>query len=393
MLRGENIICVAFPSWEGNYMKSTVQLMTELSKENRVLYVDYLYTIKDLLTGNNDLSAKRILGLEPRIEKKLDFGDGQLYLLHPPAIFPTNFIKNESLHQTIYASQAKRIVKSISKAAHQLGFNNPIVINAFNPLLGQHTLGKFNEKAHFYYCYDEISQANWTKHHGGEAERKFMQMVDGAFFTSKALLESKKHLNSNYHLVENGVDFDLFNKAWSPKNINYSIKTIGYIGSIDDRLDLELIERLAEAFPWHQIKLVGRVVSKRIEKALEKWRNVTLPGPHSSTELINQLRYMSLGIVPFVKDEFTRNIYPLKLNEYLAAGKPVVSTNFTNLSEFNDVVRVTHNHDQFIAAVDEELNHDSIVKASERMALAQSNSWEQRAKDLSFPILHHLNQE
>ena len=73
MLRGENIICVAFPSWEGNYMKSTVQLMTELSKENRVLYVDYLYTIKDLLTGNNDLSAKRILGLEPRIEKKTRF--------------------------------------------------------------------------------------------------------------------------------------------------------------------------------------------------------------------------------------------------------------------------------------------------------------------------------
>ena len=88
----ENIVCCALPAWEADYSRSTVELMKCLSTENKVLYVDYAYTIMDLLkgiTGRKKFDWKRILGIKKRLRKISGTGDTGLFVLSLPPVFPS----------------------------------------------------------------------------------------------------------------------------------------------------------------------------------------------------------------------------------------------------------------------------------------------------------------
>ena len=91
MIKNQDIICIALPNWEGDYMKTIVEIMTVLARHNRVLYVDYEYTYKDVLVGiihNKSVPIKRIIGLENRLRKLVLKNDQEIHVLTPPAVFP-----------------------------------------------------------------------------------------------------------------------------------------------------------------------------------------------------------------------------------------------------------------------------------------------------------------
>jgi glycosyltransferase involved in cell wall biosynthesis len=85
-----------------------------------------------------------------------------------------------------------------------------------------------------------------------------------------------------------------------------------------------------------------------------------------------------VGLIPFVKNEFTKTIYPLKINEYLAAGKPVISTDFADLEDFKGMVKVCTSHKDFIEGIAKEIRYNNRLKISKRIAFARQNSWETR---------------
>ncbi|MFY0673453.1 MAG: glycosyltransferase [Bacteroidia bacterium] len=384
MLYGKDIICHALPTWEGDYMKAVVQLMAELAKHNRVIYVNYAYTYKDLLggaLGKNNTPINKVLGKEGRLKSKLKFENGELFILYPPPVMPTNFIKSERIYYKSQSRQAYKVGKAINHAQNQLGFKSPIVINAFNPQFGLPLVDKLNESLRVYYCYDEINAAQWCKEHGGRIEQEYLTKVDGVVVTSEGLLASKSTYNSNCFLVKNGVDHSLFTNAM---NLNLkSDKVIGYIGSIDDRIDYDLLGKIANAYQNFRIKLIGRVTYDYAFEFESKQDNVELTGAKQPKALAQELKEVDLGLIPFVTNEFTKNIYPLKVNEYLAAGKAVVSTHFASLSEFEKHISIADNHNDFLNAVEDELKNDSIQKQKERNEFAKENSWANRAEIFS----------
>lgn len=381
-----DIICLAFPAWEGNYLKSTVQLMKEMALSHRVLYVDYAYTWKDFfqsVRGKGFASWRRMIGWEPRLRKLTVENGATLHVLTLPPILPTNFISNAFVFDTMNHINAYFMKKIIQRAQLELNMKTPAVVNAFNPFFGVHLAGQLGESQLIYYCYDEIGAATWAKQHGARLENHFLKMVDRVVVTSQGLFNKKSKQHPNCHLVKNGVDFDLFASP-HPQPIQKPIvlspfytKTIGYLGSVDERLDYDLIENVIQATPQYQYLFVGRVTQTEYQKRLQQYPNVVLVGAQPPIVLPSWVQQFDVCWIPFIKNELTAGIYPLKINEYLAAGKPVVSTSFSDLTDFESVISIADNVEEMCQCF--KLNYQNATK---RRDFAAKNAWRARAQDL-----------
>lgn len=385
-----NIICHAFPSWSGNYAKSTVELMKTLAIKHRVLYLDYNYTLKDLFKGlkSRHIPILQILGFRnPLRNVILDEGNEISVLSLPPSI-PCNWINAPWLYEFVQKINAQFIVKRVKKAIRNLGLEEPALINAFNPGIGCHVKEGLDLPT-IYYCYDNIDQASWASKHGFRSEKKLIKSSQAVIYSSDELKRNRAQFNNNSYVVKNGVNTDIFNR---PKEDIYRdfdsqpIK-IGYVGSLDHRLDYDLLRAtIAQQKDW-EFHFIGRVNSPKAEQ-LKSMSNVVFHGAKETSKLPELMLDFRAGIIPFVKDEFTKNIYPLKANEYLAMGLPVVMTDFAQLDDLSNVVACV-NHSQFASTLEFEVCTDNPRKKKNRIEKAQLNNWHQKAIEFESIIRKH----
>lgn len=378
-------------------MKTIVQIMSMLAQRHRVLYVDYAFTWKDLVMGaigkRNDVPMQRMLGFSPRMRKISTRFGSEVHVLTPPPVMPANWISSAETYQTVMAREGAKVGKSIREAMDSLGFKDPIIINAFSPAFGVPLAGQLNESLLVYYCYDEISAASWCGKHGARQEALLLQQADGVVTTSQALLEAKSKLNKNAYLVKNGVDYSLFHEGYKATPTTGKQKTIGYLGSVDHRVDADLLTYCFEQLPEHKFVITGRIVDKAMAERFEKYANVELRGSRKPEQLPAEVASFDAGMIPFVCSDFTRNIYPLKINEYLAAGLPVVMTNFAQLDEFADIASVADSKEAFVQQLRDVLAEDNPQLRKDRAHFARQNSWENRVETLELVLEKMLEQK
>lgn len=367
-------------------MKTIVQIMSMLAQRHRVLYVDYAFTWKDMLMGavgkRNDVPMQRMMGLSPRMRKVSTRFGSEVHVLTPPPVLPANWISSAGTYKKVMAREGAKVGKCIREAMNSLDFRDPIIINAFSPAFGVPLAGQLNESLLVYYCYDEISAASWCGKHGARQEALLLELADGVVTTSQALLEAKRKLNKNAFLVKNGVDYSLFHEGYKASPSTGRQKTIGYLGSLDHRVDADLLTYCFEQLPEHKFVITGRIVDKAMAERFQKYTNVELRGSRKPEQLPTEVASFDAGMIPFVCSEFTKNIYPLKINEYLAAGLPVVMTNFAELDEFSSIAQVGDNKEAFVTLLKKALDEDSAESRTERAAFAKTNSWENRVEVL-----------
>lgn len=372
-----DIVCVGLTTWNGQYTTSTGQLMAQLARRHRVLFVNYAPTFKDVYRRwRGEMQRSEGETLTP---VTLPHG-GTMHVLTPPWVLPINPLPPGRVYETLLAFNTARIGRSILRASRRLGFEKPVVVNALHPTVGLGLLGKLGERATVYYAYDEISAETWSKAHGLPFEREMLRRADAVVVSSAGLLERKSAVNPRCFLVENGVDFDLFHRAWPRQP--HPQPTVGYIGAVDNRLDAELLEVSFGAFPNVRFQFVGRVPEPGLRECFGRYANVQILGPQPVAVLPDVLRNFDVGLIPFVKNEQTRAIYPLKINEYLAAGLPVVTTRFADLRAFGGVVRVADSTTDFLQALRESLAENEVETELRRIDVARGNSWERRGEAL-----------
>lgn len=380
------ILCVGFPSWEGEYQKSTVQLMRALARQHRVLYVEYPFTWKDVWRGirGGPLPWRRVLGGVPRLRTFRSSGPGQLHVLTLPPTLPVNGLDSGLTYELLARANAAMAAQTIERTLTWLGYHQPLMINAFNPFLGAYLSEKLEVKSSYYYCYDEIGAARWTHRHGPRLEKRLLAQVDGLIASSAPLLEAKGSLMlpEQRLLLKNGANVSLFEQAFRPQPKRDRAPTLGYLGSIDDRTNVDLLLDTLDRWPEARLLMVGRITDASVAERLSTHERVELAGAQAPQALPQWVERMDVGLIPFVKNEFTRYIYPLKINEYLAAGLPVVSTHFGDLGDFHQVAHVVEEA-QFAAACQEVWYQDSPGQRKMRRAFAREQSWEGRAAELA----------
>lgn len=378
------IVCVGFPRWEGtSYLSSTVQLMSELAQTERVLYVDYPYTYKDVWYAkrNKDsgIPLDELQAKAPTLQQRNLPNGKHIHLLRLPPFVPANFFKSPFIYDQVLTWNARRAQKAIQLAMDTLAWSSPIIINAFNPALGNALAGKLDESQLIYYCYDEIGAAPWIARHGARHEDLFLQKVDKTIVSSAGLYASKSKHTKSCAIVKNGVDLDVFQSNGSrPKDLPEGT-IIGYIGSVDSRLDYSLLTAIAKAYPECHLVFLGRIMDKNSASQLAQLPNVHLLGQRPVDQLGNYLQAFDVGLIPFVKNDLTAGIYPLKINEYLALGIPVVSTHFADLTDFENICEIAESIDDFIQKINIELNKNHPMDISNRKDFAHQNTWRKRA--------------
>jgi len=212
-----------------------------------------------------------------------------------------------------------------------------------------------------YDCMDELSAFKFAPAELKIMEAELFSKAHLVFTGGQSLYEAKKNAHNNIYPFPSSIDKSHFFQA--RKNLPQPADQqmiphlrFGFYGVIDERFDIKLIKEVAEKRPDWQFVLVGPVV-KISPEDLPKRDNIHYLGPKKYCELPSYLAGWNFAIIPFEKNDSTKFISPTKTPEYLAAGKPVISTSITDVvSPYGDknLVYIADTADQFIAAAEKE---------------------------------------
>jgi len=207
-------------------------------------------------------------------------------------------------------------------------------------------------------CMDELSAFKNAPVHLLQLEAELLEMADVVFTGGQSLYEAKKDRHHNIHAFPSSIDGDHFRKARTEtepedqKSIPHP--RIGFFGVIDERMDIELVEKMAKLRPeWHFV-MIGPVV--KIDPAsLPRLPNIHYLGKKDYKELPRYLSGWDLAMLPFARNESTKFISPTKTPEYLAAGRPVVSTTIQDVVRpyaQEDLVYIADAPEDFVACAE-----------------------------------------
>jgi glycosyltransferase involved in cell wall biosynthesis len=257
-------------------------------------------------------------------------------------------------------------------------------------------------KATVFDCMDELSAFKFAPPELIDNERELMKRADVVFTGGQSLYEAKKDRHANIHPFPSSIDTAHFNQA---RNItdepadqkNIARPRFGFCGVIDERMDIELLGQMADLRPDWQFIMIGPVV-KISDEDLPRRANIHYLGGKNYKELPAYIAGWDVAIMPFALNESTKFISPTKTPEYLAAGKPVVSTPIRDVVRpygEKGLVHIAATAEEFVAAcekaladessdrlqtVDEFLSHNSWDKTFERMRKLIDEAVEKNSK-------------
>jgi glycosyltransferase involved in cell wall biosynthesis len=262
-------------------------------------------------------------------------------------------------------------------------------------------VGQFGEKLACYYNYDEFPDFVHNRRISGllrQYDNRLSSQVNVVFATSRSQWKRRRAVNPHTHFVPNGVDFELFSRALAPDlplpaDISAVPRPIiGYAGWLGYQVDAELLSRVAEAYPHCSLVLVGpdELSDVASRQRLLACSNVFFLGAKKREELPNYLQAFDAALIPYALEGHALSIYPLKLHEYLAAGRAVVATAMPELQPFSQVVRIADSPDDFVLQIGKALDDQAPQAVAARVAVARQNTWEHRVSEISRCLRQHL---
>lgn len=288
--------------------------------------------------------------------------------------------------------ERRRLVQQALKSEALAGhFNNPVQW-FYDPMAVTAFAGKMGEVATVYDCMDELSKFKGAPPAMVEREQELLALADVVFTGGRKMFESKSRFNTNCHFYGCGVDVDHFGKARDestqvPDDLAHLKKPVlGYFGVVDERMDYELVAKLADANPDWSVAIIGPAI--KVDPAqFPKRPNLHWLGGRDYKDLPAYCKGFDVCLMPFAMNEHTEYINPTKSLEYMATGRVVVSSAVPDvISNFGSVVKVAHSHDEFIALCCEAAE-SADQKAIERgLKMASENSWESIVNNLDQHI-------
>lgn len=403
MAKKPDIIIITMSRWDSTYSSAILSLAKELSKNNRVFYIDHPYSLKDFITNyrRKDVQKrKKALIFGRNKYRKIEELPENFVAVTPQLTLPINWLPEGYIYNTLQMINNRIFFFCVAKIIKDFNISSFLYINSFDPFFGNKLPGHIKPALYIYQCRDDISQETYTARHGIRLEEEAVKNADLTVTTSLELTRLKSMISANVCFLPNAADVELFKRSFSalpqPDELKHvKNKVIGYMGHISNRLDFELLRDIAHHFPQHSLLLIGDKNDGGFEEAgLDKLKNVIYTGPKKLEELPNYLKYLDCCIIPFKCNTLTRSIYPLKVNEYLAAGKPVVTTNFSeDIAAFRSVIHVAGSPEEFISCIASILNGHEKGSVAARTATADANSWKARTETFWEIVDKNLKKE
>jgi glycosyl transferase family 1 len=231
-----------------------------------------------------------------------------------------------------------------------------------------------------------------------EQERRLIAEVDQVFVSSPALQLKKGDINRHTAFVPNGVDYPAYARVYpEPEDLAAIPRPrIGYSGVLKRHLDWSLLFRLSELRPNWSFVFVGPIqehpATQSAVRSLAAQPNVYLLGCKSVYELPPYPQHFDVCVMPYSVNDYTRYIYPLKLHEYLATGRPTLGAHIPSLERFADVVTLARDVASWVVALDEALTAaaNSPERRAARRAVAQTHDWHGLVQRVAWAMADRL---
>lgn len=392
MLRGSDIIIFSLSRWDAPISSPSFSLAKEFARNNRVFYVDHPFTVKDFIQArrNPRVQRRKAALLHGRnIYTKAAGLPENLTIVTARLTLPINFLPAGPVYQWLSSWNERIVWKTIRRVIRDFHIRDFVFFNAFDPFYCRTLPPDINPLKTVYQSMDDITQATYTSRHGARLEEEIIRKFDVTLTTSRELQRLKSKFSDHVYYHPNAADFSNFKRALSgefprpPELVPAEgKKIIGYTGNIETRIDYQLVKEVIEHHADKVIAMVGPVTTPDAEAmGLSKYPNVIFTGPKKIEELPSYLQYFDCALIPFKKNTLTKSIYPLKINEYLAAGRPVVATDFSeDIQSFGDVIYIGKNNSTFVKCIDQAISENNDDRIRARMQVANSNTWTARVE-------------
>lgn len=379
-----NIICFGFLPWS-NMWKRNQSMMAEISKcdfIHKVIFVNPLISIKSILhkNGNPDLTSNITAKIFPsRVTSKISVYTPVNILPYRKYLMPLKKIETKIMLSIIRQMNSDK--------PYILFMNCPNIFSHYllDELLKHARLSIFDFSDDFV----ELGFGKETIEYFRNNITKYAQAADIVLTVNDHLKNKYSSLYSNIHVIRNATNYYNFDRNdYKSIDVLERLKSnkkpvIGYSGLANmSRIDSDLLDFLLEQRPDWQFVFIGPAKSDFKERYL-KHKNFHHLLPVNYQTLPDYVRYFDVAIVPFKINEHTRGNDLLKFHDYLAMGKPVVSTDIGGANDLRDVIRIARNPFDFLDAIEKNLNnYDTTVDIARRKNTAFNNSWHMRIKEL-----------
>jgi glycosyltransferase involved in cell wall biosynthesis len=359
-----DLVCLSHLRWDFVFQRPQ-HLLTRCSSNHRVFFVE---------EPKYHSSTEKVEYLE--VSKRGE----KLFVVVPHL--------NEGLRRSDVNASLQRLLPTLLKN-HSI---ERYVLWYYTPMAMEFSSG-LTPLATIYDCMDELSAFKGAPEEMRVLEAELFQDSDLVFTGGQSLYEAKRDKHKSVHLFPSSIDFSHFSRAREITEEPEDQKDIphprmGYFGVIDERMDLELLAGIAEMRPDWQLVIIGPVV-KIDPSILPKHSNIHYLGGKDYKQLPEYLAGWDIALLPFALNESTRFISPTKTPEYLAAGKPVVSTPIRDVirpyGEL-DLVKIAASAEDFVAEIEQLLtnnqgeNTDWVRRVDEFL---QQNSWDSTWSQMS----------
>lgn len=370
-LAGHDIVFLSHQRWN-THTTPVHHTVWQLVRHNRVLFMEPPDSMGWLL---HEPPAREALGW---IGRPLDPMDRNLWVYHTPPVF----LPGQARWRWIQRSISALYGFMVRRAKSLLAFRNPLywvfqfnTVDVLDSLRASFVVYECAED-HAAYETDPVLQK-----HIERMDARLCRRADVVIVPSQNMLEARRTYNAQTYRVPWGVDVEHYRLAADPETpIPADVAAlprpiIGLVGMLDGRrLHTELLLQLASRHPDWQIVLVGRCMPNLDQAPLRARPNVHFLGFKPVEALPGYCKAFDVCIIPYMINEFTRSIMPLKLIEYLATGRPAVATALPAADELRDVIRVADTNEQFEQLVIDAL-HEPPGLAEQRMRRAAEYDW------------------
>lgn len=377
VVRRPDIVCISSIDWDFIW-QGHQEIMSRLAAEgHRVLFVE-----------NTGVRPPRLSDL-PRLRHRLtNWRKGTKGFREER---PNLFVQSPLVLPLPYSRIARWVnrhimVRGLNRWMRAIGFSRPIVWTFLPTPLAREVIAALDPALTVYYCIDDLASSSPEARRIAGSEVQLFRDADLVFVTSEKLRQRAAQASDRVHLFPFGVNLTTFEReresgAPMPADLAALPRPIaGYVGGLHQWVDQDLLVAVAERLPEVTFALVGppQVDVSRLEAV----PNIRLLGQRPHSDVPRYVKGFDVGLVPYRIAEYTENVYPTKLNEYLVMGTPVVATNLAEIRRFNtehgDVVRIGATPDEYAAAIREATGGSTPVEVARRIEVAESNSWERR---------------
>lgn len=383
-IKNRDIVLFSFQPWDTEIGSNFIDIAKELSKFNRILYVNRaLDRITFLKNKNNPQVIARLASIKDGIGEVVEVLPS-LWVQNPRTIVESiNWIPFPIIHDWLNKINNKRLAKQINKVISRLGFSNVILINDNDFIRGRYLKDLVNCNEYIFYKRDYLLGVGYFQRHGPRLESSTLKSVDLVVTNSGYLEKLAKRFNPYSFDIGQGCDFKNFQDLidFEPVDIkNLDKPIIGYTGFVSAwRIDIEIITHIARKLPGCNIVLIGPIDELFEIEEVKHLKNIYFLGYKPAAQLPVYMKYFDVCINPQVLNEITMGNYPRKVDEYLAMGKPVVATETEAMKLFNAYTFLCKDKTEFVEIIStiiaDPAKYQSTEEKERRIAFALTHTW------------------